>query len=116
MLMKKVKGRLSRLIAQFPLVPAYCFTDYCAQGQTISNVLIDFAKLPSGKVSLFNTYVALSRTNDPVNMCLLRGFDVTTLQQGREAALIVEGQHITEAGSRTKRKVLDVGKRNLMVV
>ncbi|KAI5891233.1 uncharacterized protein SCHCODRAFT_02480013, partial [Schizophyllum commune H4-8] len=40
---------------------AYAFTDYRAQGQTMSAVLVDIAKVPNGRLSLFNVYVALSR-------------------------------------------------------
>ncbi|KAF9505197.1 hypothetical protein BS47DRAFT_1306985 [Hydnum rufescens UP504] len=40
---------------------AYSFTDYHAQGQMISFVLVDLAQLPSGHLMPFNAYVALSR-------------------------------------------------------
>ncbi|KAF8195698.1 hypothetical protein K438DRAFT_1586944 [Mycena galopus ATCC 62051] len=42
---------------------AYAFTDYRSQGQTIGHVLVDIASPPSGKLSLFNLYVALSRSS-----------------------------------------------------
>ncbi|KAJ6479040.1 hypothetical protein C8R45DRAFT_832940 [Mycena sanguinolenta] len=40
---------------------AYAFADYRSQGQTIPHVLVDIASPPSGKLSFFNLYVALSR-------------------------------------------------------
>ncbi|EIM82415.1 uncharacterized protein STEHIDRAFT_64972 [Stereum hirsutum FP-91666 SS1] len=43
---------------------AYAFTDYRAQGQTIPYVLIDIAQPPSNGLSLFNLYVALSRSSE----------------------------------------------------
>ncbi|KAF8919083.1 hypothetical protein CPB85DRAFT_1184606, partial [Mucidula mucida] len=43
------------------ITPAYAFTDYCLQEQTILSVMVDLAKPPSGRLSLFNMYVALSR-------------------------------------------------------
>ncbi|KAJ7770381.1 hypothetical protein B0H14DRAFT_2383013, partial [Mycena olivaceomarginata] len=42
---------------------AYAFTDYRSQGQTIPYVLVDIASPPTGKLSLFNLYVALSRSS-----------------------------------------------------
>ncbi|KAJ7309974.1 hypothetical protein DFH08DRAFT_719085, partial [Mycena albidolilacea] len=45
---------------------AYAFTDYRSQGQTIPYVLVDIASPLTGKLSLFNLYVALSRTHDPM--------------------------------------------------
>jgi len=45
---------------QFPMTAAYAFTDYWSQGQTIPVVMVDVAKPPTGKLNLFNLYVALS--------------------------------------------------------
>ena len=45
---------------QLPITAAYASTDYRSQGQTLPYVIIDIAKLPTGKLSLFNLYVALS--------------------------------------------------------
>ncbi|KIM60689.1 hypothetical protein SCLCIDRAFT_1216599, partial [Scleroderma citrinum Foug A] len=45
---------------QFPVTPAYAFTDYRSQGQTILHVIVNIASLPTGGLSLFNLYVALS--------------------------------------------------------
>ncbi|KAF8572560.1 hypothetical protein K439DRAFT_1378246 [Ramaria rubella] len=43
---------------------AYAFTDYRSQGQTIPNVIVDIGTPPSGgKLSMFNLYVALSRSS-----------------------------------------------------
>ncbi|KAJ7246447.1 hypothetical protein C8J57DRAFT_1081470, partial [Mycena rebaudengoi] len=39
------------------------FTDYRFQGQTIPYVLVDIGKPPTGTLSLFNLYVALSRSS-----------------------------------------------------
>ncbi|KAG2109848.1 uncharacterized protein F5147DRAFT_760444 [Suillus discolor] len=36
---------------QLPLTPAYAFTDYRLQGQTISNAIVDIAQPPSGKLA-----------------------------------------------------------------
>jgi hypothetical protein len=48
---------------QYPLTATYAFMDYSlyrAQGQTLSNVLVDIARPPHATLSLFNVYVALS--------------------------------------------------------
>ena len=45
---------------QFLITPAYTFTDYKAQGQTMDNVLINLAKPPTGALSPFSAYVTLS--------------------------------------------------------
>ena len=66
---KSVKRR------QYPITGAYAFTDYRSQGQTIPFVIIDLASPPTGKLSLFNLYVALSRSKGRSTIRLLRDFD-----------------------------------------
>jgi ATP-dependent exoDNAse (exonuclease V) alpha subunit len=34
---------------QTPLIPAYAFTDYRAQGQTLPYVIVDIARPPGGR-------------------------------------------------------------------
>lgn len=71
-----VKTRIYR--QQFALTPAYAFTDYKSQGQTVSPVklvIIDLAKPPTGKLSQFNAYVALSRSKSREHVRLLRDFE-----------------------------------------
>ncbi|KAH9008705.1 hypothetical protein EDB84DRAFT_1281004, partial [Lactarius hengduanensis] len=41
---------------------AYTFTDYKSQGQTLECVIVDIAKPPSGSLTAFNAYIALSRS------------------------------------------------------
>jgi ATP-dependent exoDNAse (exonuclease V) alpha subunit len=60
---------------QFTLTPAYAFTDFKAQGQTIESVIIDLAKPPLGKIDGFNSYVALSRGHGRDTIRLLHDFD-----------------------------------------
>ncbi|KAF8598282.1 hypothetical protein BDV93DRAFT_561437 [Ceratobasidium sp. AG-I] len=43
---------------QIPLTAAYSFTDYRSQGQTMSAVIVDIGKPPSGGITPFNAYVA----------------------------------------------------------
>lgn len=60
---------------QYALTPAYAFTDYKAQGQTMECVIIDLGKPPSGKLTGFNMYVALSRGRGRATIRLLRDFE-----------------------------------------
>ncbi|KAJ3765570.1 hypothetical protein FB446DRAFT_655082 [Lentinula raphanica] len=46
------------------MTAAYAFTDYRAQGQTISKVIVDMGKVPTGALTLTSLYVALSRKSD----------------------------------------------------
>jgi len=48
---------------QIKVPVAYAFTDYRSQGQIIPYVMVDLASPPSGKLSLFNLYVALSQSS-----------------------------------------------------
>ncbi|KAF9499205.1 hypothetical protein BDN71DRAFT_1428246 [Pleurotus eryngii] len=47
---------------QFAITPAYAFTDYKVQGQTIEYVIIDLAEPTQNALNPFNAYVALSRS------------------------------------------------------
>jgi len=60
---------------QLALTPGYAFTDYKSQGQTIEYVLIDISQPPSGSLSPFNAYVALSRSRGRETIRILRSFD-----------------------------------------
>ena len=39
---------------QLPVTPAYAFTEYRSQGQTIPYVIVDLARPPGQKLTLFN--------------------------------------------------------------
>ena len=60
---------------QYALTPAYAFTDFKSQGQTIESVIVDLARPPSSFLSGFNAYVALSRSRGRDTIRLLRDFD-----------------------------------------
>ncbi|KAG1741716.1 hypothetical protein EDB19DRAFT_1634386 [Suillus lakei] len=55
---------------QFPLTPAYAFTDYRSQGQTISNAIIDIGTPPCGELTPFSIYVVSSRAHGRYNIRL----------------------------------------------
>ncbi|KIK93192.1 hypothetical protein PAXRUDRAFT_145609, partial [Paxillus rubicundulus Ve08.2h10] len=50
---------------QLPITAAYTCMGYRAQGQTLPAVIIDIRTPPTGGRSLFNLYVALSRSTGP---------------------------------------------------
>ena len=92
-----VRGK-SRTVTrtQFPMTPAYSFTDYRAQGQTIPYVVVDIASPPSSRLSLFNLYVALSCSSGRGTIRLLREFDDDMLLQGHEPELIDEDDRLEQ--------------------
>ncbi|KAF8803393.1 hypothetical protein BYT27DRAFT_7214714 [Phlegmacium glaucopus] len=67
------KQRLER--RQIAIVPGYAFTDYKSQGQTMECIIVDISKPPSGKLSPFSVYVALSRSRGRKTIRILRDFD-----------------------------------------
>ncbi|OAX31962.1 hypothetical protein K503DRAFT_777126, partial [Rhizopogon vinicolor AM-OR11-026] len=69
------KGQKSIKRRQLPITPAYSFTDYRSQGQTVANSIIDIGTPPTGGLTSFNMYVALSRDHGRSNIRLLRDFD-----------------------------------------
>jgi ATP-dependent exoDNAse (exonuclease V) alpha subunit len=57
------------------LMAAYAFTDYKSQGQTMECIIVDLAKPPSGALTGFNAYVALSCSRGRDTIRLLHDFD-----------------------------------------
>ena len=72
-----VKVKLER--RQLAVVPAYAFTDYKSQGQTMEYVIVDISKPPTGQLSPFSVYVALSRSRGRGTIRILRDFDPSLL-------------------------------------
>ena len=50
-------------------------TNYRTERQTIPTVILDLAPPPTGKLSLFNLYLALSRSSGQQTIRLLQDFD-----------------------------------------
>ncbi|KAF8076845.1 hypothetical protein FPV67DRAFT_1472856 [Lyophyllum atratum] len=87
---------------QFPLTAAYAFTDYRSQGQTLPYVLIDIASPPTGTLTLFNLYVALSRSSGRETIRLLRDFSDNLFKVSHDPALMMEDDRLAEMDSVTK--------------
>jgi hypothetical protein len=97
---KKTTRTISR--KQFPITPAYAFTDYRSQGQTISHVIVDIGKPPSGSLTLFNLYVALSRSSGRSTIRLLRDFDEDLFKNAHLTSLMMEDDRLEHLNTLTR--------------
>ena len=87
---------------QYAMTPGYAFTDYKLQGQTIEYVIIDIAKPPTGSLSPFAVYVALSRSRGRDTIRLLRDFDEELFQHHPSEALRLDMKRIKALNTLTK--------------
>jgi hypothetical protein len=87
---------------QFPMTLGWAFTDYRSQGQTIPYIIIDIAKPPSGKLNLFNLYVALSRSHGRHSVRLLRDFDDEIFLTQHDPCLSQEDDRLQDLNDKTK--------------
>ena len=95
---------------QIAIVPGYAFTDYKAQGQTMECVIVDISKPPSGKLSPFSIYVALSRSRGWDTIRILRDFDPELLMHHLSEDLRVEMARLERLDERTKAVSSEIGK------
>ena len=84
------------------MTAAYAFTDYRSQGQTLPYVIIDIASPPTGTLSLFNLYVALSRSSGRASIRLLRDFDDKLFMASHDPALVDEDERLENLNIQTK--------------
>jgi ATP-dependent exoDNAse (exonuclease V) alpha subunit len=80
--------------SQYALTGGYAFTDIKAQGQTMGTVLIDLRDTPTGKISPFSAYVALSRSRGRDTIRLLSDFDDKLFKTHPNADLAIEMQRL----------------------
>jgi hypothetical protein len=88
---------------QLPLTPAYAFTDYRSQGQTLPYVIVDLATPPTGGLTQFNAYVALSRSQTRSTARLLRNFEDRLFTTAPDENLVLEDA-VLERQNETTRK------------
>jgi hypothetical protein len=88
---------------QFPLTAAYSFTDYRSQGQTLLFVIVNIASPPTGTLTLFNLYVALSRSSGRNSIRLLRDFDDNLFKVGHDPALMMEDERLERLNEITRK-------------
>jgi hypothetical protein len=104
-LMKNAKGKIIKKTIkhrQFLITAAYAFTDYRSQGQTIPYAILDLASPPTGKLTLFNLYVALSHSKGHSSVRLLQDFDDKVFKQSHDPALILEDERLESLNEKTK--------------
>ncbi|KAF9482840.1 hypothetical protein BDN70DRAFT_800717, partial [Pholiota conissans] len=96
---------------------AYAFTDYRSQGQTLPYVIINVASPPTGKLTLFNLYVALSRSAGRKTIRLLRDFDDDLFKAAHDPQLLQEDDRLIRKTQqhykgvvRTSGRRTDLGK------
>jgi len=82
---------------QLPLAPAFAFTDYKCQGQTLKKVIVDLAN-DNGNIS---TYVMLSRVQKLENLLILRPFKESVLETQLSPALEAEFKRLDECAEKT---------------
>jgi hypothetical protein len=95
---------------QFPVTAAYAFTDYRSQGQSILYLFVDIASPPTGSLSLFNLYVALSRSSGRETIRLLRDFDDKIFLKRHDEALNNEDKLLHELNKETDEWYVQVVK------
>jgi len=89
---------------QYAMTAGYAFTDYKSQGQTIEYVIIDIGKPPTGTLSPFSAYVALSRSRGRDTIRLLRDFDDNLFQNHPSDALRREMTRLEALNDATRRE------------
>jgi ATP-dependent exoDNAse (exonuclease V) alpha subunit len=95
------KRTIERL--QYPITPAYAFTNYCSQGQTIPAVIVDIATPPTGSgLSLANIYVALLRSLGRKTIRILREFDESIFAKPVDYDLVKEDERQEKLNEQTK--------------
>ena len=97
---KEYKSTVRR--RQYLMTAAYGFTDYRSQGQTIPHAVIDIATPPTGGLSLFNHYVALSRSSGRATIRLLRDFNDKLFQASYSPDLLAKDERLEELDKNTR--------------
>ena len=88
---------------QYPMTAAYAFTDYRSQGQTLPYVIVDIGSPPTGTLSLFNLYVALSRSSGWDTIRLLRDFKDDLFRISHDPALTAEDERLENLDKTTQK-------------
>ncbi|KAG9225266.1 hypothetical protein CCMSSC00406_0007097 [Pleurotus cornucopiae] len=87
---------------QLALTPAYAFTDYKAQGQTIEHVIVDLAESTRNSLDPFHAYVALSCSRGHSTIRLLRDFRAELLQEHPSEHLVPEDARLAQLDNVTR--------------
>lgn len=100
-----VNGRKVKVTrTSLPMTLAYSLTDFRAQGQTMNNILVDIGWPPSGGLTSFNAYVALSRSSGADTIRLLREFEPKLFTKHPSEYLRQEDKRLERLDRETKAK------------
>jgi hypothetical protein len=80
----------------------YAFTDIKAQGQTMGPILIDLRTPPTGQISPFSAYVALSHSRGRDTIHLLTDFDEKLFKTHPNADLAIEMERLEFLAAKTQ--------------
>lgn len=97
-------GQKISVTRQLPITPAYALTDYRSQAQTIDHCIVDLATPPTGTLTPFNAYVALSRSRGRSSIRLLRDFNERLFIQHPSEHLQIEDERLNRLDQSTKEK------------
>lgn len=92
---------------QLAITPAYAFTDYKSQGQTIEHVVVDLAESTRNSMDPFHAYVALSRSRGRDTIRLLRDFDSRLLTTHPSVHLRPEDARLEQLNATTAAQLLE---------
>ncbi|CAE6525212.1 unnamed protein product [Rhizoctonia solani] len=101
-LLNKTALTISR--QQLPLTPAYAFTDYCSQGQTIPYIILDLATPLTRGLTPFNGCVTISWSCTTKTARLLRDFDDQLFTIAPNQHLVAEDRRLEELDRLTANK------------
>lgn len=96
---------------QFPVLPGWAMTGYCAQGKTFSRAIVDLATCTgrfAGKHNRADAYVLLSRLKTLNGVALLRPFQKNILRSPQSASLTREIQRLKQLEEITLLKSFSV--------
>jgi len=87
---------------QYAVTGGYAFTDIKAQGQTMGPILIDLRTPPTGQISPFSAYVALSRSRGRDTIHLLTDFDEKLFKTHPNTDLAIEMERLEILAAKTQ--------------
>jgi ATP-dependent exoDNAse (exonuclease V) alpha subunit len=94
--------------SQYAITGGYAFTDFKSQGQTINTLLVDIRKPPSGSISPFSVYVALSRSRGRDSIRLLSDFNDKLFKTHPSKDLASEMERLTWLAGKICTEVVNV--------
>ena len=97
--------KLTVVRRQYAMTGGYAFTDIKSQGQMIEVVTIDLRNTPSGKISPFSAYVALSHSRGKDTIRLLSDFDETLFKRHPNVDLAIEMERLGLLATKTQQKL-----------